>query len=740
MLNTIRLRTKFLLSFLTITAALIAATLWVVSYNVDRRMRESLRSELSSSVKTYLIFEQQRKSSMVRSTELLSSLPTVRALMTTEDVATIQDESKNIWQLSGADLLVLGNRKGEVVGLQVKSGDFQREEATELLQSSLKRSGSRNWWLGKGHLYEVWIEPIYFGASGGDSVIGLLAVGHKIDDHVAQEFSGIVASEIAFQSGNATIASSLPLKDQITLPAMSGNSGNEDAPRELQVGSERYLATTVRLSSADEPPVSLSVLKSLDKATVFLRRLNKILLSLGFLGVLAGGTLVFAISHTFTKPLTDLVYGVRALEVGNFSYPLEGDGGSEVSEVTSAFNRMRSTLQKTQADQKQLEERLRQAHKMEAVGRLAGGVAHDFNNLLTVIRGNGDLLLDRGVSDPSQRKYIEQIQKAADRAVSMTRQLLAFSRMQVLQKKVINLNATIAEMNKMIPRLVGEHIEFSFIPEPALSTVLADPGQIEQVFLNLAVNARDAMPDGGKLVVRTRNATVDAAEAEKHAPMAPGEYVLLAVSDTGHGMDAETKAHIFEPFFTTKEVGKGTGLGLATVYGVVKQSGGFIWVESEKGKGATFEIYLPSCEKPVVDGADPTKSRPIPGGSETILLVEDETGVRELASEFLRAGGYEILEASDGEEALTCAVNHPGRIHLLLTDMVMPRISGMELAEQLRNSRPDVPVIFMTGYTEFAGKNNLKLSDEMKVLQKPFSRSILLERVREVLDAASCKL
>jgi two-component system cell cycle sensor histidine kinase/response regulator CckA len=485
--------------------------------------------------------------------------------------------------------------------------------------------------------------------------------------------------------------------------------------------------------------VTLSVLRSLDRATAFLERLNRILLGLGWLSVLAGGTLVFVVSHTFTRPLSGLVAGVRALEKGDFSYPLQRDGGDEVGEVTGAFGRMRASLQKTQTEQKELEERLRQAHKMEAVGRLAGGVAHDFNNLLTVIRGNTDLLLDRSGADPSQRRYAEQIQKAAERAVSMTRQLLAFSRMQVLRPRVMDLNATISEMSKMIPRLIGEHIEFNFIPELAAATVLADPGQMEQVFLNLAVNARDAMPEGGKLTVRTRRTFVDAAEAAKRQPMHPGEYVLLSVSDTGHGMDAETKAHIFEPFFTTKEAGKGTGLGLATVYGIVKQSGGFIWVESEKDKGTTFEIWLPSCQKSVLEGEIAALSRPLPGGTETILLVEDETGVRELASEFLKTGGYTVLEARDGLEALNCAASHPGKIDLLLTDMVMPHMNGAEVAEQLWSSRPGLRVVLVTGYAEFSGSNNGKIPTGASVLQKPFSRLSLLEKVREALSAGAKK-
>jgi signal transduction histidine kinase/CheY-like chemotaxis protein len=726
---------------MAITAGLTAATLSVVSYSVERRIRTSLRQELRDSVNTYQTFEQQRETTSVRSAELLANLPLVRALMTTNDVATIQDESANIWELSGSDLLVLANRSGAVVGLQSKSQGFTRERTQELMRAAMQKGDGQNWWFSDGHLYEVWLQPIYFGAAKQDSTMGVLAIGHEIDNRAAKDFSKIVSSDVVVRCSGATVATTLPgVPADAFSPLAPTRSAGAGAAQEVQVGNERYLVSTVLLSSPGDLPVSLSVLKSLDKATEFLHRLNRILLGLGLLSVITGGVLVFLISHTFTRPLSSLVVSVRALEQGDYSHPLEKGGDGEVGEVTEAFGRMRATLKSAQEEQKLLEERLRQAHKMEAVGRLAGGVAHDFNNLLTVIRGNTDLLLDSDKTDRLQHRYLEQIQKAGDRAVSMTRQLLAFSRMQVLQPRVLDLNLTISEMSKMLPRLIGEHIEFSFLPAPALATVLADPGQIEQVFLNLAVNARDAMPDGGKLTVRTKNVVMDAANAARHQPMSPGDYVLLAVSDTGHGMDAETKARIFEPFFTTKEFGKGTGLGLATVYGIVKQSGGFIWVESSPGTGATFEIYLPCSGKLAENGMEQAASISIPRGSETILLAEDETGVRELASEFLSSAGYTVLVAADGAEALNIAAKHPHPIHLLLTDMVMPRMGGAELAERLWKTRPETRAVFMTGYAEFPSKNNDEaFSIDVCVLQKPFTRLTLLEKIREAVRAAPRK-
>jgi signal transduction histidine kinase/CheY-like chemotaxis protein len=738
-LSNIRLRTKFLLSLLAISAGLTAATLLIVSYSVQNRVRESIREELRNSVDTYKSFEKQREDTLTRSAELIANLPNVRALMTTEDAATIQDASADVYRLSGSDLLVLANRAGTVAGLRTSTSGLDRGTAQELLRHSLDSGESRDWWFGGGRLYEVWIQPIYFGAPSQNTTIGLLVVGHEVDERAARDFSNIASSEVAFHFGDVPVAGTLTAAQQTELASqLSGNSRNlSGTQREVQLGTERYVVATVRLSPDGGPAVSLSVLKSLDKETSFLSGLNHGLMGLGLISVLAGSGLVFLISHTFTRPLSSLVSGVRALEKGDFSYPLESNGGDEVTEVTAAFVRMRAHMEKSQDEQRQLEERLRQAHKMEAVGRLAGGVAHDFNNLLTIIRGNSDLLIDREGSDNFHRRCVEQIQKAAGRAVSMTRQLLAFSRMQVLQPRVIELNTIVVEMGKMLPRLIGEHIEFEFLPDSKLASVKADPGQIEQVILNLAVNARDAMPNGGNLTVTISNISMDEGEAGRRPPMTPGQYVLLSVKDTGHGMDEATITHIFEPFFTTKEVGKGTGLGLATVYGVVKQSGGFIWVISSPGKGTTFEIYLPQASGPVSKPDLETKPSAIPSGSETILVAEDEAGVRELACQFLRVKGYTVLEAKDGHEALEIAARHSGTIHLLLSDLVMPKMNGGELAGRLKAICPKIRVAFMSGYCEFSRGEMANEFSHAPVLQKPFSPASLVGIVRQALTEST---
>ena len=385
-------------------------------------------------------------------------------------------------------------------------------------------------------------------------------------------------------------------------------------------------------------------------------------------------------------------------------------------------------------ERRTLEERLRQAQKMEAVGRLAGGVAHDFNNLLMVIRGYTELLLGR--LDPSTplRRNIEEIQKAADRATSLTRQLLAFSRQQVLEPKVLDLNAVVAGVEKMLRRLIGEDIEVVTALASELGQVKVDPSQIEQIILNLAVNARDAMPQGGALTIETANVELAEAYARQHTSVQPGSYVLLAISDTGCGMDAGTQARIFEPFFTTKEKGKGTGLGLATVYGIVKQSGGYIWVYSEPGHGTTFKIYLPRVAEATPVQEVGQAFSPPPAGSETILLVEDEDGVRKLGREFLESTGYTVLEAQNGAEAIQVANRHMGLIHLMVTDVVMPQMSGRELAHRLAPVRPEMKVLYMSGYTDNAVVRRGILDRGTAFLQKPFPLSGLARKVREVLE------
>ena len=406
-------------------------------------------------------------------------------------------------------------------------------------------------------------------------------------------------------------------------------------------------------------------------------------------------------------------------------------------ELTLAGKRVRLVVAQDISERRQLELQLRQAQKMEAVGRLAGGVAHDFNNLLMVIKGHTELLLN--VLPPAEQvaRKIEQIDRSADRATALTRQLLAFSRRQVLQPQIINLNSIVHEMGKLLPRLIGEDIELLIHTDEQLGTVRADASQMEQVIMNLAVNARDAMPNGGKLVIETTNLDLESSYTTMHPLMKPGPYIRLVVTDNGTGMDAETQSHIFEPFFTTKDKGKGTGLGLATVYGIVKQSGGFIWVYSEFGKGTSFKIYLPRLDQPEDYTGSPRPSIEAPMGTETVLLAEDEQDVREIAREFLESGGYRVIEARDGNEAIALAAKYRGEIDLLVTDMVMPGMTGQELAVRLQSELSGLCVVFMSGYSEHAATEMANADPSVRLLTKPFSRTALLRAAREILQSAA---
>ncbi len=387
------------------------------------------------------------------------------------------------------------------------------------------------------------------------------------------------------------------------------------------------------------------------------------------------------------------------------------------------------------SERKQLEAQLRQAQKMEAVGQLAGGIAHDFNNLLTIVTGHSDLLLtDFPPLSQDQRQSIEQIAQAGKRAASLTAQLLAFSRRQILQPKVLDLNALVANMEEMLRRLIGETIELVTILTPSLGPITADPGHLEQVLMNLTVNARDAMPQGGKLTIATDNAELDESYVRQHAGARPGPYVRLAVSDTGTGMDKETLSHIFEPFFTTKELGKGTGLGLSTVYGTVKQSGGYISVDSEPGCGTTFMVYLPRVTDAVAAAEFVQTAVESPLGSETVLLVEDEDMVRAIAHKVLQTHGYNLLEARDGIQAMRLCQEYAGIIHLMVTDVVMPGMSGRAVADHLSSGRPGMKVLYLSGYTDNAIAHHGVLDTGTAFLQKPFTPAELARKVREVLD------
>jgi two-component system, cell cycle sensor histidine kinase and response regulator CckA len=420
---------------------------------------------------------------------------------------------------------------------------------------------------------------------------------------------------------------------------------------------------------------------------------------------------------------------IETLKSGATDYVLKHRLSRLVPSVRRALDEVAA-----QRERKHLEEQLRQSQKMEAIGRLAGGIAHDFNNLLTAIIGYSQLLLSRLNEDDPMRMEIVEIEKSGRRAASLTSQLLAFSRKQVIQPRVLDLNSVISDLDKMLRRVIGEDIDLINVLNRTLAPVKMDPGQVEQIIMNLAVNGRDAMPRGGRLIIETRNVEFDEHFTESEVLIPPGSYVLLSVSDTGCGMDIETQARIFEPFFTTKPAGKGTGLGLSTVYGIVKQSGGDICFQSEPGRGTTFRVYLPTADGRV-EAVSPRSTTVVAlPSSETILIVEDEETVRKLTHQVLKMQGYTVLEACDGTEALSICDQQDVTIDLMLTDVVMPRISGAELAKRALSMRPEMKVMCMSGYPDTSTIDHGEFDPSIPFLQKPFTPSALARKVREVLD------
>jgi signal transduction histidine kinase/DNA-binding response OmpR family regulator len=439
------------------------------------------------------------------------------------------------------------------------------------------------------------------------------------------------------------------------------------------------------------------------------------------------GTAALSYLDTYTKVVT-------SGQPASFQATFESmEKSFQVSAFSPADGKF-ATLFEDISERLRLEAQLFQAQRLESIGRLAGGVAHDFNNLLTAITGYSQMLLQQLETQSPMRGKLDLIKKAADRASALTGQLLAFSRKQLLQPQVLELNDLIANIDKMLRRIIGEDVELVTMFGHNIGRIKADPTQLEQVMLNLVVNARDAMPNGGKIVMETLGVELDEAYARRHVGVTPGRYVMLAVSDRGCGMDAEVLKHIFEPFYTTKKRGKGTGLGLSTVYGIVKQSGGNIWVYSETGQGTTFKIYLPQVDDEAKEIQHEELPVEVSGGSETVLLAEDEEFVRNFVRDVLQKYGYTVLEAQHGSEALRIGLQHSGPIHLLLTDVVMPRMSGQQLAKQMATLHPKVKVLYMSGYTESAIVHHGVLDSHAAFVQKPFTGEALARRVRDILD------
>jgi signal transduction histidine kinase/ActR/RegA family two-component response regulator len=716
------LRTKLLAAMLAVVFLLTASVLTFVQIRMRAHVAEDLASGLRTESSVYRRVQDARRQQTEQSAALIANMSSLKAMMSVHDALTIQDASASILDNSGADVLILQDPAGHTLALHAKSQRVAKSSERMLLFHSPEK---HDWWFVNGHLYDLTFAPITAGAGSEAHSLGIVALGREVTPQGIAGADGLQSGPVVFERDGLVLLSSLdPMLWTDFQKWISKSSLSAGAIHEIDLGGERYLGSSIELSG--DHPVHLYCLKSYDQATSFLGSLNRMLLMMGAIAVLTGSLFGFALSRQITRPLEDLVQASRQMEKGDFEFPIVVQGEDEVAELTRAFAQMRKSLRLSR------EGMLRSA-RLEAVGRLAGGIAHDFNNLVMIIKGYSDLVLES--ANEETRPHIEEIKRAGDRASGLTRQLLAFSRKQVLEPQVLDLNHTVRGMLKMLRLLLGEDIELLTSLAENIGRVKADPGQLEQVIMNLAVNARDALPGRGKVIIETQFCPLDKSYAATHSEVTPGLYVLLAVTDNGCGMNSATLAQIFEPFFTTKEPGKGTGLGLSTVYGIVKQSRGHITVYSEVGVGTTFKIYLPAVDKPAMT----TLSQPsveLPTGHGTVLLAEDEAPLRVLAAETLKRLGYHVLAAGNGLEALVAADQYEGEIDIVVTDIVMPRMGGPELVEKLRRKRPGFHVIFMSGYTEAAVLENANIGKDAVLLNKPFSTETLVRKMREVLEAA----
>ena len=567
------LKTKFLLALALISALLTFATLLIVRHRVEIRVREQLSDGVSNSVLTFQRLEQQRASTLERSAALLASLPTLKALMTSEHVATIQDASAEFWQLVGSQLFVLADRSGSVVALHTATPGFAQSEAQEEMRKSLAKGELRDWWFGNGHLFEVFLQPIYFGSAAEGHQIGVLAVGYEIDKSVAEDVGRVAASRVTFRYGKTFVAGTISDEQQRDLSKLSERMEPRDTGHEeVQLGNETFLARTVSLSQEPSPEITLTVLKSFDEATEFLASLNRWVLGVGLAAVFVGSVLVFFVATTFTRPLNSLVEGVRALEKGDFSYPLEVKGKDEVSVVTSAFRGMRLTLQETQ-------QRLIDSERLATIGRMASTISHDLRHPLTAILAYAEFLSEENLTESQRKDFYDEIHLAVNRMTDELNQLLGFS------KQRSTLNPTSVPLSDVIEhaiQLVRTLPEFQHIvvryKHDGEKIVWIDPSKMERVMLNLLFNACEAVsPDTGIIEVRS------SATAEK---------IEIWVADNGSGIPDEIKDSLFQPFVSFGKE-KGTGLGLTVVQKLTQDHGGEIYVESSGPSGATFRLVIP---------------------------------------------------------------------------------------------------------------------------------------------------
>ena len=570
----LRMRTKFLLSMLLISAGLTCTSLLLVRHSVQKQVRREIFADLRNSVSTFQNFQRERELTLMHSAELMADLPNLRALMTTQHEATIQDASSGLWRLAGSDLFILADRTGRVVALHTASPGLTREMAQQSLAGTLSDESSGHWWFGSQHLYEVFLRPIYFGPAEENHLLGFLAIGYEIDDRLTSQVGRIAASQVAFYYGDAVVKTTLsPMQEselgrQRVLHAASGVS----EPEEIQLGDERFLITSLELAGARNPSVRLSVLKSYDQATAFLDSLNRLLLALGLAAVLGGSALVFFISHTFTRPLGNLVEGVRALEKGDFTYALDARGGDEVAEVTGAFNRMRASLQKTQQE-------LLEAERLATIGRMASSISHDLRHSLAAIVANAEFLCESRLSSDQREELYQEVRVAVNQMTDLIDSLLEFSRTRESLRRTYG---NVRDSVERVVQAIGTHPEFHPVritfSQEGSSSGWFDPRKLERALYNLLLNSCEAVvPESGLIHVELKEVRGG---------------VEIRVSDNGRGIPELIRGQLFEPFISHGKE-NGTGLGLTVVQKIVQDHGGDVMVEKTSAEGTVFRLLLP---------------------------------------------------------------------------------------------------------------------------------------------------
>jgi len=587
----LRMRTKFLLSMLLISAGLTCTSLLLVRHSIQAQERREIFTDLNNSVSTFQNFQREKELTLTHSAELLADLPNLRALMTTQHEATIQDASTELWRLAGSDLFVLADRTGRVVALHTASPGFTREMAQESLGTSLNQEGAGYWWFGDQHLYEVFLKPIYFGPAADNRLLGFLVVGYEIDDGVASRVSRIAASQVAFYYGDTIVKSTLKPSQQAELAgdSMVRQARTSSVPVEVRLGNERFLASSGELTRGKTPPVNLTVLKSYDQAMAPLDSLNRLLLALGLAAVVGGSVLVFVISHTFTRPLGNLVAGVRALEKGDFSYALDARGGDEVAEVTGAFNRMRTSLRKTQQE-------LLEAERLATIGRMASSISHDLRHSLAAIVANAEFLCESRLSSEQREELYQEVRVAVNQMTDLIDSLLEFSRTRESLRPTYG---SVGDTVERVAQAVRSHPEFHrvaiTIRQDGHSTGWFDVKKMERVFYNLMLNACEAVPG------ETGHIEINLHEIQ--------DGVEVRVADNGHGIPESIRGKLFEPFVSDGKE-NGTGLGLTVVQKIVQDHGGDVLVEKTSEEGTVFKLVLPLAAASVENPENRSEGKP----------------------------------------------------------------------------------------------------------------------------------